>query len=374
MSEHALLSPSSAVRWVPCSAAPALEALNPETESTDDQLAGDASHWVAATALSIQRPALEYVAASDPAGTVITEEMAKGAQLYVDYVQRINRETGGQLYIERTLGAAFHPDNWGTPDAFFITHAGGVATVHLFDYKYGYKVVDPCKNWQFLNYAALIFKAAGLQLSEHIRIVFHVIQPRAHARGGPIRTWGLTGADLRGYINVMEHAAHEAVSDKTRTASGDWCYECRGRHVCEAAHTSATSAFQYTCSPTPLHLDADALSAEYTRLLAAKRAVKERLTGIAADLEARLRNGEHVPAYTLDNRPGRLAWDRPTADVIALGSLYGVDLRKPDALLTPTQAADKGVSVAGYSVRKSGSVEIVPTSTTTAAKAFGKEK
>jgi hypothetical protein len=88
MSEHALLAPSSAARWIACAGSVMMEVLYPETVEHAAAAEGTASHWAASEMLAGRVVAEGQVA---PNGVVLSDEMIECAEVYVDNVMRVVR-------------------------------------------------------------------------------------------------------------------------------------------------------------------------------------------------------------------------------------------------------------------------------------------
>jgi hypothetical protein len=92
-----------------------------------------------------------------------------------------------------------------------------------------------------------------------------------------------------------------------------------------------------------------------------------RVSGIEAQAVAAVKRGALVPFWMMESVPGRLAWNKPEAEVFALGDMLGLDLRKAPEAITPTQAkaAAKAAKVPGevfdaFTARPTGAAKLVP--------------
>jgi hypothetical protein len=56
-----------------------------------------------------------------------------------------------------------------------------------------------------------------------------------------------------------------------------------------------------------------------------------------------IKRGEQLPAFRLEVFSGRDRWNVDAKEVITLGDLLGFDLRKPNDVVTPNQAAKLGI-------------------------------
>lgn len=340
MSAHAFLAPSSAFRWVRCALAPALEAAYPETEASPASLEGAAAHWVNEMLLRGCPASLDMQA---PNGVGVTREMLEGAELVRDDIaDTLGPDWAQRLVIEQRVNIPrVHPThNWGTPDyRAWSRMNNGRLCLHVWDYKYGQGIVEAFENWQLIDYAAGILDEAGAVDDRELVVDLVVIQPRAFHRNGPVRRWRVLASDLRGYINNLSNAAAEATSGLPRaTPTPEGCKHCLGRHACEALQREAYSAAGVARHYGALELSPHALGLELRTLKQAQELLAARVTGIEAQVVASIKRGVGVPFWAMESVPGRLAWNKPAAEVFALGDMLGLDLRKEAEPITPTQA------------------------------------
>jgi hypothetical protein len=274
-----------------------------------------------------------------PNGVTVTEEMLEGARLLST---NIVEACGGEIYrvkVEQYLAAdSIHPDNGGTPDAW--AYIPQTKTLYVWDYKYGHGFVDVVGNEQLINYVALI----DLSTSDDVNVVMRIVQPRCYSGGGAIREWRVMLSDLRPYFDRLHDSAREAVGPNPRTISGNWCQYCAGRHVCKALKRSAMAAIDYVDDATPEPLDNANIALEWRMLKLASQRINSRLTAIEADITARIAAKQDVMGAAIERTQGPKKWAVDAEEVAILGDLFGVDLRMPLAVITPTQAlAKKGI-------------------------------
>lgn len=362
---HSPLAPSSAYRWVFCEGSVALEAAYPETEEDESAAEGTAAHHAGAEMLLGREPGTVA-----PNGVVLTEEMLDGAQMWVDDVRSIGApaselQVEQRVYMPRIMdelvtcrdcsGAGLDLTGcscetcagtgkvlvqaYGTPDTWLFVPSTG--TVYVWDFKFGHGVVEHFENWQLIAYVCGILDLLGIdgRNDEHIWCDLRVVQPRAYHREGRVRSWRVRASDLRGYFNRLNLAAHAAMRPGAATRTGSYCLHCNAAANCETLRKAVTHAADWLGGSSPEELPARAAGEEMELLEHLATLVKARRTARTADLSARLRRGEGVPGWCLENTTGAKAWKPEDKDkVIALGPLLGLDLAKAPAPITPTQA------------------------------------
>lgn len=372
---HSIFPPSSAERWVECPGSIPLEMMFPELADPADSDEGTAAHWLAAEWLLQRSPN----ATLSPNGTIITDEMRDGAQLWVETVMAHRVPP----YVERRVAIpSIHPECFGTPDAY--TWDSVKRVLRVFDYKFGHLRVEAFQNWQLICYAEGVLDTLGLLPVERdaVWIEFVVVQPRNYQRPGPVRTWSCKAVDLRPFLNRLRFAAETAFSDVAEIKTGPHCLFCRGRHSCPASNNAALAALEYTGRVRTAELAPAAIGLELRTLYRAQEAIKARLTGLEELATARLKEGAVVPGWTLKATYGRAKWTAPAAEVVAFGELMGLDLKKPLECITPNQAESQakkqGIDstvIQAYTETPNTGVTLAPESDLliTTAQAFGEK-
>lgn len=365
MSEHAFLAPSSAARWVRCAQSASLEAAYPEKEASPSSLEGTAAHWVVQMLLLGHMVEIDMQA---PNGVAVTEEMLEAAEIVKDdIIQTLGPDWAQVLIVEQRvhIRRVHESANWGTPDYRAWTRLGdGRPVLHIWDFKYGHGIVEAFENWQLIDYVAGALDEVGTNgLQDQNTVVdMVVIQPRAYHRDGPVRRWKCLASDLRGYVNRLAMAADDAMS-VTPTASPhpEACENCKGRHACQALQRAAYFAADYGQQSGAVDLSPHALGLELRALHRAQALLEARISGLEAQAVAQIKGGSLVPFWSLESTPGRLAWSKPVAEVLALGQMMGLDLAKPPEALTPVQAKKAGLPEAlvnTYATRPTGAAKL----------------
>ncbi len=338
-------APSSAFQWVECSASVALQEQYPDTND-EDAREGEAAHWVGAKCLqTLSLNPLELVGHTAPNGEKITLEIAQHTAVYVKFIENICRAEGlflGLRVEQRVSIPDLLPDEFGTPDACVFDSKN--MTLHVFDFKYGYLMYEAFENWQCILYAWGLLRelhtypSGQFQDWNAITVKIHIVQPRPFHVEGPVRTWSVRASSLVPYFKRLHEAATDVIK---KTKTGEHCRHCSARHVCSALTESAMICVDQISHGTPLVKRNDALSSEITILRAAAQRVEYRLSALEADAMARIKAGQYVPGFMIEAGKGRRAWAVDPAEIIALGDTCGIDLRKPQDVVTPAQAVDK---------------------------------
>jgi len=345
---HSIYAPSSAFRWVECHASATMEAMYPN-EETEESREGEAAHWVAAE-LFLGR---NMNAKTAPNGVEIDDDMRFGAELWHTTVMAHHEipHVEERLPIPRV-----HSECFGTPDTW--TYNPVKRVLRVYDYKYGFGVVEVFENWQCLAYVCGLLDIIGAHDQEVI-VEITIIQPRAFHRDGPVRNWTVKASTLRGYFNRLHAAAND---QEPGFKSGAHCLHCKHRHNCEAAGEAALSAFEYVRDARTVELSNGGLAFELEVLRRARDAIEARLTGLEVEAFARLSQGNQVNGWALEASYGRTKWNVPAEEVVIIGEMMGFDLKKPVDCITPKQAEKLGIDKAviqSYSVTPSAGLKLV---------------
>lgn len=386
---HSIIAPSSAHIWGKpdgCTGFPLMAATYPETEESEESKEGTAAHELAARMVDAHSKAMiGYPKQADvvdtPAsnGVIITEEMYEGAELYAEDVgstMRFTRVFGGpHLAIEQKVHAArVHELSDGTPDCWLFDARSGL--LYVWDFKFGYEVVEAYENWQLMNYVAGILDQLEINghQEQHVRVNMRVVQPRAFHRDGPVREWVVLASDIRAHINTMANNAEESLSDRATCRSGSHCKHCPARHACEAALTGGMRLYEAASAPAPVELSPHALAVQYAIVQRARKQLEYLESGYEEQVKGLLRSGANVPGYRVEESVGRERWATPVEEVISLGDLLGHDLRKLGAI-TPKQAKKLGIDgavISAYSETPRTGAKVVADNGNKAKQVFSK--
>jgi len=371
---HSVLPPSGAAAWRRCGLWVAMNQAYPKPD-TPESMEGNAAHWVFAEMLA-GRIVCEGLIA--PNGVVVTEEMIEGGGLVVETV-RARIPVSQWLHVEEpvTIGRV-HPDCWGTPDIWAFTPFPPV--LEVIDYKFGHRFVDEFENDQGIAYIAGLIERLADEIGEgpglfdqRLKVNFTVIQPRCFYKGSPVRTWSVVASSLRGHINALTMAADIALAPNPPAVTNSECGDCPGRHACPALQKAAYYDAEFAVKSSPVELPPAAASLELKMLERSLERLQSRVEGMREAVGAYIRQGHSVPWHRAEQGYGRQQWTMPVDQVLAMGSLMGVDLSKP-GVKTPKQAQKAGVDEAvikAYSVTPSGSIKLISDNPADARRVFG---
>lgn len=383
---HSVIPPSSANIWgAPngCTGWPAMVARYPEDESEATR-EGEASHWLGETLIQMGvamhvTPSVRdgLIGEAAPNGVIVSDEMFDAAWEYANDVVRTIKEHPDAIWgVEHRITAPrVHAESFGTTDAYLYDAADHRLIV--WDYKFGFKIVEAFENWQGINYSAGLFDELGIDglLDQKLRVDIRIVQPRAFHRDGAIRSWKFLASDIRGHINQLANAAAEALSDRAQTRSGEHCIYCNARHACPAALEAGLGMFEAVNKPIPAELSSEQLGTQLSIVKRARKQLEYLESGYEEQLKSIIRGGANVPGWSIEQGVGKRQWSKPAEEILQLGDLMGVDLKEPIKPISPAQAEKKGVDaavVAAYVERRQTGLKVVPDNNNKAKEVFSK--
>lgn len=237
---HSPLGASSAERWMNCPGSVTLSAVFKSSASyTEDdpdyRRDGTQAHALAAHCLDNDIDAWEADPEEFPE---LTADMMGAVQSYLDFVRE--QKCWTQEVEVRVHLPDFHASFFGTLDCVLTAED---PYLHVIDYKHGVGiVVDAHENPQLMYYA--YGKIGGKDIPDDKTVKLTIVQPRAHHRDGPIRTWTTTVGHIREWAETELKPAMEVTSDIEYLSLGEHCRFCPAKLVCPAYDGLAKKALQ----------------------------------------------------------------------------------------------------------------------------------
>lgn len=255
--DHAILSPSSAKRWINCtpSALLAEEAGNKSSVYAEE---GTLAHEIAEYALTKYLEG-EYDPIIDDALPLKNEhlenplfgvDMADYIRSYCEYVIGENYEMQkadgfSKMFLERRVDITdFAPGSFGSVDVTLESDK----TIHIIDLKYGAGVrVSADMNEQMLMYSLGTLKSLDADKIEKIRMTI------AQVRLDHYDTFEMSKEDLLAWAEkVLKPAAKVAIQGGGKQVIGSWCGFCPVKSQCRAQRDAILADFEE--KPEPLLL------------------------------------------------------------------------------------------------------------------------
>ena len=330
--DHALLSASSAHRWLACpSSAIAAEAYpDPDTEFTRE---GTLAHEVAE---AVTRAALE--GNGDYSFKVeegLTVEMLGCADNYRDYIlEQIKGSDAVPLLEQRVDFSPWVPEGFGTADCIIIQGD----TMDVIDYKYGQGVpVYAEDNPQMKLYGLGALNDYGFAFNVQ-KVRLHIFQPRLNN----ISVDELTVADLMNWgEKVVKPIAQKAIKGKGGYNAGTHCKFCPHAGKCRTLTKTCTEYVEAHSVRVAVPVLAPH---EVAEVLAMEPIVALWLKRVKAQAMDTLLSGGKIPGYkVVEGKLGNRKW---TADFQVLEALKGAGYKEEEItkteLLSPA-AMDKAI-------------------------------
>lgn len=261
--DHAILSPSSAKRWINCTPS-ALLAEEAGSKSSVYAEEGTLAHEIAEYALTKYQEG-EYDPIIDDALPLKNEhlenplfgvDMADYIRSYCNYVIGENYEMQKadgkcRMYLERRVNITnFAPDSFGSVDVVLVSDK----TIHIIDLKYGAGVkVTADHNEQTMMYALGALEGLGALKAAVSDRVTKIRMTIAQVRLDHYDTFEMSKGDLLEWAEkVLKPAAKAAIQGKGKQVIGSWCGFCPVKAQCRAQHDAILADFEE--KPEPLLL------------------------------------------------------------------------------------------------------------------------
>lgn len=255
--DHAILSPSSAKRWIHCTPSALLaEAAGSKSSVYTEE--GTLAHEIAEYALTqylegVYDPIIDEglpIQEDHSQNPLFSIDMANHIRDYCDYVIGENYEMHkadglSKMFLERKVDITdYAPDSFGSVDVTLESDK----TIHIIDLKYGAGVkVFADHNEQMMLYALGSLKVAASQNITNIRMTI------AQVRLDHYDTFEMSKGELLDWAEkVLKPAAKAAIQGKGKQVIGSWCGFCPVKAQCRAQRDAILADFDE--KPEPLLL------------------------------------------------------------------------------------------------------------------------
>ncbi len=330
--EHALLSASSAHRWLACPASAVAAEAYP-AQDTDFTREGTLAHEAAEI---VARASLENRDLSRfPWRDEVTPEMIECAHGYADYIQELTTSDDAIVLLEQRVDfSPWVPDGFGTCDCIIIN--GNLLTI--IDYKYGQGVaVSAVDNPQMKLYALGALNDYGIAY-DVTRVEMHIYQPRINN----VSSCSLMVEDL------LEWAEKTVKPIATKAAKGKGNYSA-GAHCKFCPHAGRCRQLTKTCTEFvethDLRVGVPVLAPhEVAEVLAMEPTISLWLKKVKQQALDTLLDGGEVPGWKcVEGKLGNRKWSDELKVAAALDAAgYGKDDYTETKLLSPA-AMDKAI-------------------------------
>lgn len=336
---HALLSPSSAEKWMGCPGSILLEKGEVDKGSAyADE--GSAAHFLASECLtSGDHPATHIGKRIEimPDGArwqgdkiegswfEVTAEMEAHVNTYVQAVRKY--AGGGALFVEQRLPITpwtGEPDASGTSDAVILTDDGELIVVDL---KYGMgEQVSPERNKQLMIYALAAHEEFSMVGDiKSVRLVIH--QPRVHH--APLE-WPCSLEELRAFGAEVQLRAKTALAcynegHEILAPSDAACLWCKAKAKCPALDKFVTETVgaQFEDLTGAVAVTAPTGDGEHlAKKMSACDLIEKWIKAVRGKVEAELFAGNPVPGWKLvQGKKGNRQWADEAAAEATLKSM-----------------------------------------------------
>lgn len=347
---HAVLSASSAHRWLNCPVSTVYSQSNGGLmlgASSEYAKEGTVAHRLAELRL------LKWLGGMDPnivdkaiqdeviASKEYSPDMWDCTDVYLDTIRKaLNVNASSDVYVEQRVDYGMYaPEGYGTCDC--VAYSMGAGLLFILDYKHGMVPVRAKNNPQIRLYGLGALQM--LNITRRVQVWMYIIQPRSQS-GEIVSCETMTSEELVEWGLSIRSAAEAAVRGEGDPVPGAWCKYCPGDGVCKASaeryeNTLATLESSGVEGMTP---------SELARAMEVIDTLEQHKTAVREKIIRLIEAGQRVPGYALRIRQGRRTWKNPYAAMLAALS-YGYnigDIAKP---ITP-RAMEELMGVNYYSI------------------------
>lgn len=341
------LAPSSASRWLNCTASPAFIRDNADKipgQDTKYNVEGKLAHETAEAYLTFGIPPAEANA-----------EMHKHGQAFAAYCESLLDPNGNSTGTEIQVPLYYMPARHGYVDFFADTEEA----LHFVDLKYGVGVkVHAAENPQLMIYARSYITKEKLNLEDWEIIKLHIYQPRCKKDPGEetASVWELTWGTLkektesikRVAYDILDSAKYELKRENAIFAPGPkTCQFCPAESFCQARANFLIQDFEVITDlvdtpsrsvPKPETLT----DLQISKILHAEKPINKWLESVHEYAHSRAKVGKPIYGWKLVKGRGARVWrdEKETFSALLQLGLSRQDIYSPEQIISPFAAEE----------------------------------
>lgn len=292
---------------------------------SDSRREGTCAHWLAD--LCFREPDTDpddFIGTAHSNGWVVDDEMAMHVRGYLDYVcgfgPALSSEMPVDLYDHLVVGR------------LDTVSSGSEAVTRIFDFKYGWRLVEAEENLAMLCYGASLWEQRGGTIE------LHIYQPRPSHPDGPARVWTLNDWDMQDRYDWLRDRAQDCFVYPQGTP-GPQCGDCPAAASCHALAANVHAQYELISDDRMTHHSGDQLGAHLKFLRLAAKLAQARLDAVETEATARISRSMPVTGWALEPRTGNRKFTIPR-EMVRLAT--GVDPIKTTEM-SPAELERAGV-------------------------------
>lgn len=328
-----IISADELPRFMMCNGSRLLSGEIPTTAPTDTTARdeGTAAHYMATVAFSGQHTVEELVDRKAPNGTYMTSDMAEHVTAY----NEILRSHAFMIGVEIDTSHDASP-NWAIKGRCDFAGLKTESHLHIVDFKYGYRIVEPDENWTLISHAIGVLKQHQQLKIDHVSL--SIFQPRPYHPEGKLRTVTMEARELNDAFQTLNLKLVNP-SDELRTSNH--CGYCPAMAQCPAARLAQFNAIDASETVYSDEINNDVLTQTLETLYRAQDMLEQRLKAFEELAKYRIKGGQVVKNYSVEMGLGHTRWKEGLTPEL-LNALTGKNL-EARKLVTPAEAKRLGV-------------------------------
>lgn len=252
---HALLSASSAKRWLACPPSARLTENMPDTGS-GYAAEGTLAHSLCELKLrrkfeGLKKSAFDKAAAEIRKNELYSPEMDGYTDQYIDYISKIVHGYSTKPAVipeQRVDYSGIAPGGFGTSDCIILCGND----MHIIDFKYGKGVPVSAEDNPQLKLYALGAAREYDMLYDIRNVTLHIVQPRTEDGNS---SWSLSRDALEEWGRNIMPTAKLAWEGRGEFSCGEHCRFCKAKATCRARAEHILSEAEFSAVPPELLSD-----------------------------------------------------------------------------------------------------------------------